>query len=209
MQRLWQTRHAAQYACVGYHRGAGAPAPGCYGTAITAEVDNAVLAAVEALLLPLTRQTPEQDDRLAQWWEQLRGARDQGARDPLMEAQAARARWADAALRLVDGKIGRARYMRMRDTALEQLETTANAPTGTETREPPADPLGSWINVTSLAECYQRAVTTEDVDGKRAVLVLLIEEVVPVRTGWGKYQAAIRWRPVAEALRNWPGGSSA
>jgi hypothetical protein len=40
-----------------------------------------------------------------------------------------------------------------------------------------------------------------EVAAQREVLAALIERVVPVRVGRGKYGAAIAWTPLGEALR--------
>lgn len=202
MQRIWQTRHAPQYACAGRQMGAGAPKPGCGGSAIAAEVDRAVLDAVDTLLAPIQERTPAQEAGLRQRWDSLRVG------TPSVHATAgneARERWAEAALRFTDGTVTRAHYRRIRDGALHELDQAENLggpPSGDEQ----SNDIGDWARVTGFVSNYVRTLQEDDLQAKRAALRLLIEQVVPERIGWGKYGAAIQWTRLATAVRSCSGG---
>jgi site-specific DNA recombinase len=197
-----------RYRCTGRNLGAGASTT-CYASAAMSAVDGQVVALVGGLLEralsagrrgadgPGRARPPSLPDQ-----EPGHALDDTAAGCP---AAAARQRWTRAALRLVDGTIGKAAYERLRD------QVTGHPP-GAPGRRSPVDagavgadrPNGT--DVPGLARAWEQAIEAGDVPAQRAVLAALIVRVVPVRVRHGEYRVDIDWTPLGLALQRVGGG---
>ena len=100
---------------------------------------------------------------------------------------------------LVNGRIGRARYVTMREACLSDLEAVEM-----ERRAPSAQlnrpDLPDADEVSARASEWKRAIEGGDVRVQRTALTALIEHVVPVRIRRGSYAVRISWTPLASSL---------
>jgi hypothetical protein len=191
-----------EYVCRGPVSGAGADR--ACGVAVSARsVDAAVLGAAGDALAAVA--DPRVRSAVRRAWDRLaRSARDDDAarRVAALERaiEAARRRISDVTIKLVDGVIDRAAYDITRDRLRRELDDAEAELADVRGRDrapalPPLDDvlrdLGDWTTILAGA----------DVPARRDVLAALIERVVPVRVGFGRYEADIAWTPIGVALR--------
>jgi Recombinase zinc beta ribbon domain len=165
---VWQgVRRGARYICTGFARGRGGPSVGCRRVVSAARVEPVVLAAAHRHLAAL-RARAERTEA---------GAGTRGC----ARAEAARRRWARAALRLVDGTLSRAAYEPTRDAARAQLPSPAGA--GRD-QAPEASGIAEWA----------RLLETGSTDERREVLAELMESATPWRLAWATYEVDVAWK---------------
>ncbi len=99
-----------------------------------------------------------------------------------------------------DGDIDKPGYELLRDKARVDLNTATEELSRLQVVEP-SDPLPPLETVLTAAEGWGQALRGGDNQAQRAVLVALIERVVPVQVGRGKYDVKIDWTPLGEGLR--------
>jgi len=105
-----------------------------------------------------------------------------------------------AAVLCADGDIDKPGYELLRDKARVDLDAATEA-LGRLQAPDPIMALPSLETVLAAAEGWGAAMRAGDVAVQREVLAALIERVVPVRSGRGKYTADVTWAPLGEALR--------
>lgn len=204
------------YQCTGDVRGAGAPVLLCRWFAGTALVDPLVREPVGALLGAVLRIDDRLQRRLEQAWERLRhpeAGRGEGRRAAAERAAAqARERLRVAALRFVDGELDRAGYELVRERAEADLDAAGLELAAVVEPEPGAHlpPLGK---VLGRAEGWVADWRSASLAEQRAVLAELVDVVVPARVGAARgpgvrYEVAIGWTALGEALREVVGGAS-
>jgi len=152
---------------------------------VAASEDKTVRAAMQAAWR--RRQIPP-DDGAAVWVRQLERERDR-ARDRLK----------NAALRLVDGELDKAGYDLVRDQAQADLDAAEAAIAGTASAAP-VEILPPLEQVLAEVGGWVAVVGGADVGRQRSVLGALLEQVVPVRVGYGKYAVRTTWTPLGAAL---------
>ena len=119
------------------------------------------------------------------------------------DAEDAKRRIADAARLLVDGVIDRTAYQALADAEQKRLEvaertlTSPDIPATTDALPPLADVL-------ALAGGWTTVLSSGPIPEQRAVLMMLIERVVPRRLSFGKYTAEITWTELGKALQEVP-----
>jgi len=177
----------------------------CYGDALMAPVDAAVIEEIDSVLAVVASNDPALGDALQREWQALqRPAEHETSATQLgvsLERAAAKAkqRLTDAAVLLVDGTIDKAGYERLRDKAtadLEAAETELARMSGVKA-VPRLPPLR---DVLREAGGWSIALHSADVPVMREVLSVLIESVVPVRQSVGRYKTKINWTPTGMAL---------
>ena len=120
------------------------------------------------------------------------------------EVERARKRRANATILLLDGTLDRAAYNEAVQTVqvdFDRAEAELARLRGVRV-EPELPPLA---DVLRAAGGWAEALRAADNPARRDVLALLIERVIPVRVGYGKYDVTIAWSPLGQALRQLSG----
>ena len=194
------------YRCLGVLAlGAAAPDTRCSAGVIAAQVDGAVLAEVCAVADVAGSRDGRLEAALRHAWQTLQqpsGTSDMSHRIRSLEAEAKRARQrlTDAAVLLVDRTIDKGGYELLRDKARADLDA-AEAELERLRKIKPERELPSLDEVLHRADGWAIVVRGTDIPAQREVLSLLIEQVVPVRVGRGKYEVRIAWTSLGDALR--------
>lgn len=199
-------RYYRRYLCRGGQANGHARDRACSMQAAAGPLDAQVLGAVRDLLARL-------DDRrfgarLEEAWARLGATEDEDTAGRQRIARGLRIQISQAK-KLVDqavdhflaGRLEESDYRRARErhtATIEAAERELTALGATPERRRPALPpltqvlrdLGGW----------QQALARGTVDDQRAVLAELVEQVTPIRTGYGQYQARITWSPLALSL---------
>jgi site-specific DNA recombinase len=198
-----QGRSQSRYRCSGRIAGATHPKPGCSVEVPMPQVDAALQTQVGDLLNLL--HDPRSRAALEHAWKQLShdnlADREQRIQTLEQTVQAARRRLGDAAVLYVDHTLDREGYEALRDLERPILESAEAELIRLRTMSvvPSLPPLA---DVFDQAGTWQRVMEdTSDVVALRAVLAAVIENVTPVRVGYGKYRVDIVWTPLAEAIR--------
>ena len=181
----------------------GRQAPICYGDAMAASVDDAVLTEVGAVLGVVVSGNPALRAAISREWHALqqptRGIAEQ-VQGLVRAAEKARRRLKEAAIKLVDGEIDRAGYELVREQAEADLKAAeAELARGRDANSAPA--LPPLDDVLRAAGNWSAVLAGSDVPAMRDLLGMLIEAVLPVRRGVGRYRARIVWTPAGQALR--------
>jgi DNA invertase Pin-like site-specific DNA recombinase len=195
------------YRCCGVNLGANAPAPGCAITALADQVELAVLAEVLALIEGAVSTLPELRQALERAWVALRepatlqDALQERQRQQLVrEAEQARARLTKAAVLFADGDIDKPGYELLRDKARVDLDAATEALNQLQVVEPSVA-LPPLETVLAAAAGWGAAMRDGEIAAQREVLAALIERVVPVRFGRGRYGVEIAWTLLGEGLQ--------
>jgi hypothetical protein len=99
-----------------------------------------------------------------------------------------------------DGDIYKAGYELLRDKARADLVAATEELSRLEAVAPTLT-LPPLETVLAAAEGWDVVMRGGDIAAQREVLAALIERVVPVRVGRGKYTAEIVWTPLGDGLR--------
>lgn len=189
-------------------------ASGCTVTLAGGALDAALLAQVTPMLTQVAMSDGPLRRSLAREWDRLRDAgadRLDSRRVTALRATLGQGkkRLADAAVLLVDGALDRAGY----DAARERIEADVRAAQGELERLETAGmaqavlpPLGE---VLARLGGWSEALTAGDIAGTRRVLAEIVDHLTPVKLGYGKYDAAITWTPLGDALRQAAGALQA
>jgi DNA invertase Pin-like site-specific DNA recombinase len=211
MKRLRESgRTQYQYRCKGWNRGANALLPGCRWSVPMAPVDGAVLDQVAAVVEPYA--DPERQPALQRAWEALDQPATDGGKKRLGEIErelaASQRRLAKAAELLTDGTLDKLGYDALRQRAVATIEALESE----RARLQPAAQLRTsgrpaLADVLQQAGGWSRILREADIPQQRAVLDVLVERVVPQRTGYRTYRVEIVWtalgRHLAEAAGPW------
>jgi site-specific DNA recombinase len=188
----------------------GMPSRGCYFGSRADQIDRAVLNALGHLLEPLSGDAELLRAMRAEWARMLKPVDRPGAgRVKTLERIIAKARKRqdDYLALLADKVITREKYDR--GVATEQADIDSASAELAELREqtapltlPPFDQVmrevGSWGLV------LQSGTMAE----QRELLPVLIDTVIPIRVGYGKYTAQISLTPLGQAVRAVAGDSA-
>ena len=203
-KRRDETREYAvrEYACCAWAEGAEKAGARCYATVPARAVERAVLGTVREMLTAVNRPKVRERARRA-WAEREQSARadDVAVRIADLERQHERAerRIADASTRFLDGEISRTAYDITSAKLMADLEAIKAELSRLRGRAKPATlpPLGAVLaGVTGWATALRNAAP----EATREALGVLVERAEPVRVGFGKYEAHIKWTPVGWAL---------
>jgi hypothetical protein len=118
----------------------------------------------------------------------------------LRKAEQARSRLTKAAVLFADGDIDKPGYELLRDKARVDLDATTEALSQLQVGEPRVA-LPPLETVLAAAEGWGAAMREGGIAAQREVLAVLLERVVPVRTGRGTYDVEIAWTPLGAGLR--------
>jgi site-specific DNA recombinase len=194
-----------RYRCQSERQGASARLPACVATVLAAAMDAAVISHVSGVLGVVGATDPVLQAELRRAWRALRqpsgaGDRQQRIRQLEGDAEKARERIRRATDLFVDVQIDKTAYddkcarersvLEAADAELARLRGLTAAP-GLPALDEALRVAGDW----------GRALLRFDVPSQRAVLATLVELVVPVKVGFGKYRAHITWTPGGVALR--------
>jgi hypothetical protein len=116
------------------------------------------------------------------------------------EVEQAKTRLTKAAVLFADGDIDKPGYELLRDKARVDLDAATGELSRLEVIESSAE-LPPLETVLTAAQGWGVAMRAGDIAAQREVLAALIERVVPVRVGRGRYSAEITWTPLGEGLR--------
>lgn len=200
-------RIPARYRCRASDRGASAPNPRCSEAVTAPKLDAVVLAQVEEIVTEVATSDPTFPAALRRAWGRMQepAGQDRSAARTIQnlerEAERARERLKRAAILLVDGDIDKPGYEMLRDQAQTDLsgaELELERTRGIKAERltlPPVDEVlreaGGWAAV----------LRGGDTLGLRGLLALLIERAEPIRISHGKFDAAIAWTVLGQALR--------
>jgi site-specific DNA recombinase len=199
-------RKYRRYRCSSFSQGAAGITRDCQSTVPHGPVDGAVVERVTALLAPLADADPRLRAALHKAWEGLRKPGDAVAREraravarAARDVEDAKRRIADAARLLVDGTIDRTAYSALAAEEQRRLAAAEAALSAPELETPIASlpPLDEALR---LLGGWPAVLSGEPIPEQRRVLSVLIERVVPIRTGRGRYDVQITWRPLGAAL---------
>jgi hypothetical protein len=199
--------HAQAYRCSAANLGANAAVRGCATSTLINQVDEAVRAEVLPLLEGAVSSLPELRQALEWAWAALRTPttlqdelQERQRQQLVREAEQARARLTKAAVLFADGDIDKPGYELLRDKAKVDLDAATEVLSRLQVAEPSVT-LPPLETVLAAAEGWGAAMRDGDIAAQRGVLAILIERVVPVRTGRGQYDVEVAWTPLAEAIR--------
>ena len=193
-QKFGGTNHRA-YSCA-------TPARGCTFTVRASVIEAATLDAVAALVTELHGDAALMAAIRRKWARLQRppARADAGRAKTLQRViTKARKRQDEALGLLADRVIDRAKYQRFAEAEQSDIDAAQRELAAIKVVEaPPTLPdlddvlrdLGGWSTV----------LATGPVPRRRDVLARLIETVVPIRVGYGKYKADITWTPLGTAL---------
>jgi site-specific DNA recombinase len=176
----------------------------CCFTAVVTPINAAVLAEVGMILDTALSADRTLRTTLQREWKALQRPQDDSAdtqarhRLERMAAQA-RQRLTRAAELYADGALDRAGYELLRDKAYTEL----GAATAELERLRPAQQaaaLPPLETVLAALSTWADALHSTDTMPVRDVLGNLIDHVVPIRTGRGRYQVDVAWTPLGAAL---------
>jgi hypothetical protein len=173
---------------------------------VSARVDEAVLSEILPLIETAVTDLPELLEALERAWDGLRtpatlqDALQERQRQHLVrEAEQARTRLTNAAVLFADSDIDKIGYDLLRDKAQGDLQAATEA----LDRFPMVVPrivLPPLETVLAAAAGWDAVMRSGDIAAQREVLAALIERVVPVRVGRGRYAVEIVSTPLGEAL---------
>src|SRR5215207_8766348 len=192
------------YRCCGVNLGANAPVPGCAITALANQVEQAVLAEVLPLIERAVSSVPELRQALERAWAALRepaslqdALQERRRRQLVREAEQARARLTKAAVLFADGDMDKPGYELLRDKARVDLGAATAELSRLQVVEPSVA-LPPLETVLAAAEGWRAAMQVGDIAAQREVLAALVERVVPMRVGRGRYEVQMVWTLLAE-----------
>lgn len=193
----------ARYSC--NSRMAGANADRCNRSVSLPLIDGLVIDAVVNVLEPVVTADPAMKKVLAQeWTNQQRDPqeKDRAKRIARLEKQRddAKQQLADAARLLVTKRMSQVAYDALQATLTEELHHAEQQLSELLKVRPTTAPLPTLDEVVKLAGSWRTILTEAPIPERRAVLAELIEQVIPMREGKGKYNLEIRWTPLGEQL---------
>jgi hypothetical protein len=206
VQGRWKRYRCASFASASGHDEHGT----CKGSAGATPIDAAVLSRISAVLTPLATGDQALRRALERTWERMRKPNDVAAKERARlvvkarrGAEDAKRRIADAARLLVDGIIDRVAYGALADAEQARLEAAERVLT-TPDIQAITNALPPMTDVLSLVGGWTTVLSTGPILEQRAVLMILIERVVPRRVGYGRYTAEITWTELGKALQEGP-----
>ena len=199
--------HSRMYRCSSANLGANVKTRGCLASALGVAVEEAVLAEVLPIIETAVSSLPELRDALDTAWAALRKPatlqdelQERRRQQLVREAEQARSRLTKAAVLFADGDIDKPGYELLRDKARVDLDAATEELSRLQVVEPSVM-LPPLETVLAAAEGWGAAMRDGDIAAQREVLAALIERVVPVRIGRGKYGVEVSWTPLGEGLR--------
>lgn len=200
---------APRYVCISKMLGANVAVKGCEFTASMPVVDEAVVGEVTRILDVVTKNDTRTKAGLRKAWKALQSPKvvaNAQARITRLEGAASQAKklLGEAAISLVKGDIDKPAY----DAAKEQIERDLNASQEeldrlrAEHGVTKQEALPDLEEVLEEAASWGRVFSEGPTAEKRVVLGLLIDRIVPIRDGRGKYQADITFTPLGKQLRD-------
>jgi len=196
------TRQQDRFGCAGPRKGVNAANPKCRASATVAPVLEQVLAEVGQLVVQVGRSRTQSDDEFFRKWRALRRlSRLTVELTPEVRSadeSSAEERWRQAALQLVDGRISRTRYAKIRANAKEIARAAAGF---LDDVNPVACHVPELRPILTEACQWQASMDAHDWAGTRACLVKLVEHVTPYRVGKNRYKVAIEWTKLGQRLR--------
>lgn len=198
-----------RYVCIGHQcLGVNAPDVTCRATVSASRVDRAVLAEVVVVLQPVTALDETFRAALRREWEGLRrpppgtGDTDRKMRWLVTEAERARERLRRATDLFVDGQLTKADYDDKSARERAALEATeAEIARLGATFEVAQPKLPSLETVLARARGWDDVLQQGEVPATRAILVELVEGVVPIKVAYATYRVRIAWTSVGAALQ--------
>ncbi len=161
-----------------------------------------MLAEVGQLVVQVGRSRTQSDDEFFRKWRALRRlSRLTVELTPEVRSadeSSAEERWRQAALQLVDGRISRTRYAKIRANAKEIARAAAGF---LDDVNPVACHVPELRPILTEACQWQASMDAHDWAGTRACLVKLVEHVTPYRVGKNRYKVAIEWTKLGQRLR--------
>jgi hypothetical protein len=199
--------HARTYRFSAANLGANAAIRGCATNTLANQVDEAVRSEILPLIETAVSALPELREALERAWAALRTPatlqdelQERHRKQLVRETEQARARLTKAAVLFADGDIDKPGYELLRDKARVDLDAATEALSKLQMVEPSVV-LPPLETVLAAAEGWGAAMHDGDIAAQREVLAALVEQVVPVRVGRGKYDVNVIWTPLGEALR--------
>jgi site-specific DNA recombinase len=191
----------ARYHCLSFNLGARAPVPGCSFSAACFRVDGPVLETVGVLLDDLG--TVLRADLHRAWRSLEQPQLDAGnlARVHEQAAEKARERLKRLALLYADGELDRQGYDLGRLQAQADLDLSTAALEGLEGPRAPRPTLPDLDTALRQAGSWRSVLASGSVPAQRDVLAVLLDEVVPERVGFARFEPRLTWTPLGEALR--------
>jgi site-specific DNA recombinase len=190
-----------EYVCRGYQDGARGKRD-CNTYVSGPLVDEVVFGTVCELLVAVEEPNVRDAVRRA-WAERERAARDDHAerRIAALEQgiQATRRRISTASVKFLDGELDRAAYDIVRVDLQAELESAEAEVARLRGRQRPAG-LPAMDAVLAGVGGWARALRSAPIPARREVLGVLIDQVIPVRLGYGRYEAQVAWSPIGRAL---------
>ncbi len=202
-----QRRGVPKYRCTAARHGAEPGKQACYAELRADDLDAAVMAEVLPVVEAAVSALPELREALDRAWAALRepatvqdALQDRLRTRLAREAEQARSRLTNAAVLFADGQIDKLGYELLRDKAQADLRTATEALDGLQPAAPRTE-LPPLEIVLAAAEGWGAAMREGDVAARREVLAALVERVVPVQVGRGRYGVEIVWTPLGDGLQ--------
>lgn len=194
-----------RYYCTGsLALGTAAPDPTCNVQVMARTLEPAVVGLVGDVLALAVDRNPEHRRALARAWARLSRPTDDSTRRQIADleriASDGKARLAKAAGMLVDGTLDKLGYEAMRDQVLADVES-ANAEVARLRGQEESAELPDLDAVLADVESWRDLLSQADVANQRDVLASLVDSMVPVRLGHGRYTAEVRWSQLGRALQ--------
>jgi hypothetical protein len=165
---------------------------------------------VTTVLAPLATGDQALRRELERTWARMRKPNDAAAKERARlvvkarrDAEDAKRRIADAARLLVDGVIDRTAYQALADAEQRRLESAERMLASPEIQAT-TTALPPLAEVLALAGGWTTVLSTGPIPEQRAVLMMLIERVVPRRVSYGRYTAEVTWTELGKALQEVP-----
>jgi DNA invertase Pin-like site-specific DNA recombinase len=193
-----------RYSCSAHALGADAPVTRCTASVTGRLIDQPVIDKVVQVIDALTAD-PRLRPALRREWQNLREPKFTGEllrelRRQEGERGRAKKRFADAAVKLVDGDLDKEGYAALRQRVERDLVAAeaeiARLRAQVKASDTDLPPLDVVLDEIGLASAFVEA----PVSHQRDILARLLERVEPVRIAYGRYRPEITWTPVGQAL---------
>jgi hypothetical protein len=203
-------RIPARYRCRATDRGAAASNPRCSEGVTAPKLEAAVLAQIERVVEIVASNDPAFQADLRRAWHTIQRPEADAelsiavtVKNLAAVATKARERLKRAALLLVDGDIDKRDYEQVRAQAQADLEAAeAEIERLQLSSKPETARLPAFDDVLCEAGNWAAVLRGGDTIAQREVLALLVDRIEPIRVSHGKFDAAIEWTPLGEALRS-------
>jgi len=182
----------------------------CKETCAAPAIDREVLARTAALITPVATGDAALRAAIAREWERTRRPNEAARRDrqrALMQAERdrdeAKRLIAHAARLLVDGTLDKLGYDELTTEQRRRLAETERV-LDEASDAAPAATLPPLSEVLAQVGGWTTVLSTGPIPEQRAVLMMLVERVVPRRLSYGRYTAEITWTDLGKALQEMP-----